>query len=138
MSVQRRQSPAAEKFRPGFVISILVLFAVIYVIGISIPAAPTNPRAAEVRLAARHVLQVVHSYRGQHAGRAPLDTPELLTQLGEAELPVDPWGRPLTYHHSGAKHESTYMLSLGADGNQGGSGEDQDVVIVVGDAEPGQ
>ena len=39
-------------------------------------------------------------------------------------LPKDPWGNPYEYRVSGSSVEIT---SLGADGRQGGSGEDADV-----------
>lgn len=132
MSANRKQKEP-QGFRPIYVVVILAIFGLMYAIGTAIPQAPRNPRAAEVRQAARPVLDVVRSYRALHAGRAPFDLAELLTQLGDSALPLDPWGRALTYHHSNAKHESTYLLSLGADGAQGGSGEDQDVVVGVGD-----
>jgi general secretion pathway protein G len=40
------------------------------------------------------------------------------------ELPVDPWGRPYRYF---VRDEKSYVLSLGEDGQLGGTGEAADV-----------
>jgi general secretion pathway protein G len=43
-------------------------------------------------------------------------------------IPVDPWGRPYAYKSPGDVNAQSYdLLSLGRDGQQGGSGEDADV-----------
>ena len=43
-------------------------------------------------------------------------------------IPLDPWGRPYAYKSPGdANAESYDLLSLGRDGQPGGSGEDADV-----------
>ncbi len=44
----------------------------------------------------------------------------------KAESLVDPWGRPYIYRYPGKSGEYD-LYSLGADGQEGGSGEDQDV-----------
>ncbi|MBL8857078.1 MAG: type II secretion system protein GspG [Planctomycetes bacterium] len=145
MSARPRPKPETRAFKPGYLIAIAVFGAGIYAIGTAIPKLPSNPRAAEVRLAARPVVEAVRVFRAQHAGRAPLDLAELLAAehngarllvLPDGLLPLDAWGRPLTYHHAGTKHESTYLLSLGADGLEGGQGEDHDIVIGVGESRP--
>ena len=43
------------------------------------------------------------------------------------EVPVDPWGNPYVYQSPG-EHGDFDIISLGADGNPGGEGEDVDVV----------
>jgi len=40
-------------------------------------------------------------------------------------LPADPWGRPYVYRQPG-EHGDYDLYSLGADGREGGEGEDQD------------
>ena len=42
------------------------------------------------------------------------------------EVPKDPWGAPYQYHAPGAKGDYD-LLSLGRDGQPGGSGEDADI-----------
>lgn len=44
--------------------------------------------------------------------------------LKKGEVPDDPWGNPYEYRYSGGIPE---IISLGADGRQGGSGEDADI-----------
>jgi general secretion pathway protein G len=43
-------------------------------------------------------------------------------------IPLDPWGRPYTYKSPGQVNTESYdLLSLGRDGQSGGTGEDADV-----------
>ncbi len=44
-------------------------------------------------------------------------------------VPLDPWQRPYLYVAPGEQNQSGYdLLSLGADGKVGGTGEDEDIV----------
>jgi general secretion pathway protein G len=43
------------------------------------------------------------------------------------EVPMDPWGRPYVYNCPG-QHGDYDLVSLGADGQEGGEGENADVV----------
>jgi len=44
------------------------------------------------------------------------------------EVPLDPWGREYVYRSPGVENPTMYdLLSLGRDGEAGGSGEDTDV-----------
>jgi len=43
------------------------------------------------------------------------------------EVPLDPWGNPYVYE-SPSDHGDYSIISLGADGNPGGEGEDTDIV----------
>ena len=42
-------------------------------------------------------------------------------------VPNDPWDRPFIYRFPGRHGQAFDLLSLGADGREGGSGENQDV-----------
>jgi len=43
-------------------------------------------------------------------------------------IPLDPWGRPYTYKAPGEVNRESYdLLSLGRDGQPGGTGEDADI-----------
>lgn len=44
----------------------------------------------------------------------------------QKDIPDDPWGNPYLYKHPGDKAEYD-LYSLGADGQEGGEGEDADV-----------
>ncbi len=50
-------------------------------------------------------------------------------------IPLDPWGRPYAYKSPGDVNAESYdLLSLGRDGQPGGSGEDSDVTSWEGSA----
>ena len=46
--------------------------------------------------------------------------------LKKSELPDDPWGNPFTYRYPG-QNGGIDIVSLGADGQPGGQGEDADI-----------
>ena len=53
-------------------------------------------------------------------------------------IPLDPWGRSYLYHSPGEVNPDSYdLLSLGRDGQPGGSGEDADVTSWGGSSGPG-
>jgi len=45
-----------------------------------------------------------------------------------SEMPADPWGKPYVYRSPGDGGKDYDLMTLGADGKPGGTGEDQDVV----------
>jgi general secretion pathway protein G len=47
--------------------------------------------------------------------------------LEKAQIPSDPWGRPYVYMSPGVKNKDFDLKSLGADGEEGGEGENADV-----------
>ena len=52
-------------------------------------------------------------------------------------IPLDPWGRPYTYKSPGEVNVQSYdLLSLGRDGQLGGTGEDADVTSWENDRRP--
>lgn len=55
-------------------------------------------------------------------GQGPWDGPYL-----SKEVPPDPWGRPYVYRSPG-EHGDYDLYSMGADGQDGGEGENADVV----------
>ncbi len=44
------------------------------------------------------------------------------------EVPMDPWGNPYVYKFPGEHGEEPEIISLGADGREGGEGENADIV----------
>jgi len=42
-------------------------------------------------------------------------------------LPLDPWGREYIYEYPARKSKKFDLYTLGADGMEGGSGEDTDI-----------
>lgn len=52
-------------------------------------------------------------------------------------IPLDPWGRPYTYKSPGEVNPQSYdLLSLGRDGQVGGTGEDADVTSWANERHP--
>jgi general secretion pathway protein G len=47
--------------------------------------------------------------------------------LAKPELPADPWGRPYVYETGGQASDGFRIRSYGADGKEGGKGEDADI-----------
>ncbi len=47
--------------------------------------------------------------------------------LEKSQIPVDPWGKPYVYLSPGVKNKDFDLKSLGADGEEGGEGENQDI-----------
>ncbi len=47
--------------------------------------------------------------------------------LEKGQIPMDPWNRPYMYLSPGVKNKDFDLKSLGADGEEGGEGENQDV-----------
>jgi general secretion pathway protein G len=47
--------------------------------------------------------------------------------LEKAKVPEDPWGRPYVYMAPGIKNRDFDLKSLGADGEEGGEGENADI-----------
>lgn len=44
------------------------------------------------------------------------------------DIPMDPWGRPYLYQYPGEHGDEPDIVSLGADGQAGGEGNDADIV----------
>jgi len=47
--------------------------------------------------------------------------------LEKGKVPLDPWGRPYVYLSPGIKNKDFDLKSLGADGEEGGEGENADI-----------
>jgi len=47
--------------------------------------------------------------------------------LGANEVPVDPWGNPYVYFSPGLNGEDFSIISYGADGVEGGEGDNRDI-----------
>ena len=59
---------------------------------------------------------------------ASLNRPERYRQGGYVRrLPDDPWGNPYQYRQPGRDNRPFEIISLGADGQEGGEGNDADI-----------
>jgi general secretion pathway protein G len=109
------------------VIVIIGLLATVVVINV-MPAQDTaRMRKAEADIATLE--QGVEMYRlnrmNYPAGDAGLQA--LVTEGFIKRLPDDPWGNPYRYAAPGREGRSFDIYSLGADGQEGGEGDDADI-----------
>lgn len=58
----------------------------------------------------------------------PGDMPNWSGPYLPKEVPLDPWGRPYEYKYPGEHGEDPDVISLGADGQPGGDGNNADIV----------
>lgn len=59
---------------------------------------------------------------------APANEPMWHGSYLKKGVPLDPWGSPYSYKMPGSNDHEYEIVSLGADGKQGGTGEDADIV----------
>ena len=136
----RRRKHAQEGY------SLLELLVVLAILGLIIAiAAPrvigyfeaSKAKAAKIQIsnlaAALDLYRLANGgYPSEQAGlKALVEKPEGATTwdgpfLNRADGIVDPWGRPYLYKLPGA-HGAVDISSLGADGKEGGAGDDQDL-----------
>jgi len=121
---------------------LIVLVVIGLIAAVAVPQLMKMLGGAKHRAAAIQIETVVHgvdnfqldtgAYPSQEQGLAALWTApgEVPTWSGpyvrrEKQL-VDPWGHPLVYHVPGKSHPYA-VLTLGADGQPGGTGENADI-----------
>jgi general secretion pathway protein G len=141
-----RPSPRSDR-RAGF--TLVELMVVIVIIGllatvVAINVLPSQDRAmtGKARADVATLEQAVETYRldnlvfpttqqGLQALVAPpagLTQPERYRQGGYVRrLPEDPWGNPYQYRHPSAHGGQFDVWSWGADGREGGEGNDADI-----------
>lgn len=59
---------------------------------------------------------------------APENQPQWAGPYLTKDIPMDPWGRPYLYKYPGEHGDEPDIISLGADGQAGGDGNNADVV----------
>lgn len=144
MSSNSRRNSSFFSLGGALSLGATTLIVIGFVLGECIPLLPArNPKSLEVVELARPIVAVIDEFRAQHADAPPRDLAELLRSVSEHEprllandgsLPLDPWGRPLLYETSVPPHYTqTYIRSLGAEGREGGFGENRDIAVWAGD-----
>jgi general secretion pathway protein G len=115
------------------VVAIIGILATLVVVRYSGKTDEAKVAAAKSQLA--QIESAVVSFNA-HVGRLPRGLDELVTPPSGAsawqeggyfkgkKVPNDPWGNPFVYKGSGRRFE---VLSLGADGREGGTGVDADL-----------
>ncbi len=141
--IERRIAEARRK-RAGF--TLVELMVVIVIIGllatvVAINVLPSQDRAmlGKARADISVLEQAIETYRLDNltfpddlqaltAPPAGLARPERYRQGGYIRrLPEDPWGNPYQYRRPGAHGGQFDVYSLGADGREGGEGNDADL-----------
>jgi len=124
--------------RPGRTdgFSLVELMVVIVIIGllatiVIINVMPAADRAANTKTRAdiATLEQAVEMYRLDHQTYPPADEglQALIAGRYIRRLPDDPWGNPYRYSVPGPDGAPFQILSWGADGREGGTGEDADI-----------
>jgi general secretion pathway protein G len=143
----RRQLGSPRAVANGF--SLVELMVVIFIIGllatvVLINVLPSQDKAMRVKAQGDIATlgQALEMYRldtmaypGPAEGLAALRSPPANLAMPQnyraggyiKELPSDPWGRPYQYQVPGREGRAFDILSLGADGKPGGTGNDADI-----------
>ena len=103
--------------------------------GVLASSGSADVRRAQARINIKWIQEALLVYAHDHAGAYPSKLDVLVepgasgkTYFGERrELPLDPWERAFQYEPPTAEHPSARIVSLGADGKPGGTGEDADI-----------
>ncbi|WP_114951802.1 type II secretion system major pseudopilin GspG [Sphingosinicella terrae] len=132
--LSRRRGARARRREEGF--SLVELMVVIVIIGllatiVIVNVMPAADRAAVTKARAdiANLGQAVELYRLDHS-RYPTGDEGLQALISGnyiRRLPEDPWGNPYRYSAPGQDGRPFAIASLGADGREGGTGEDEDI-----------
>ncbi|MCS6627076.1 type II secretion system major pseudopilin GspG [Roseibacterium beibuensis] len=144
MTEIERKTAAARRKRAGF--TLVELMVVIVIIGllatvVAINVLPSQDKAmvGKARADISVLEQAIETYRLDNlafpddlqalvAAPAGLARPERYRQGGYVRrLPEDPWGNPYQYRRPSAHGGQFDVFSLGADGREGGEGNDADL-----------
>jgi len=144
MTESQRKIAEARRKRAGF--TLVELMVVIVIIGllatvVAINVLPSQDKAmvGKARADIAVLEQAIETYRLDNmtfpdtlqalvSAPAGLARPERYRQGGYVRrLPEDPWGNPYQYRRPGADGRQFDVFSLGADGREGGEGNDADL-----------
>ena len=139
-----RKTTRTSRARLGFtLIEALVIVIIIGVlVGLVVPRLFSRVGQAKSKVAQQKMVsieQAIEMFRYDYE-RFPRTLQELVTQPSDIDADtwtepslrakdlIDPWGNPFVYRFPGTRAEFD-LMSLGADGQEGGENEDQDITI---------
>lgn len=129
-----RSAPLVAQTRRGMtLVEILVVLAILSIlmaiIGTQVWGNYQKGLVSVSEAAMRQVEQQLTIYSAQHRGKFPSTSDGLTSVYGTGEdLPLDGWGNEFQYYSPGSHGDHKYeIISLGADGQEGGDGNDADI-----------
>ncbi len=130
-AVRRALAIASRRGRRGMsLVEVMVVIAIILtlmsVIGYGVMTVFQNSRVDTTKLQMGRVAERVQIYSLRHKG--PPSTSEGLAAVYEGEeVPTDSWGNEFRYVSPGPNGRDFDLISLGADGQEGGTGRNADI-----------
>lgn len=138
MSIYSMQDFFAN-FKPLFVVVFVLLVTIAFIGVVSAPLLPMKYQKINQAKAELQQLSTALSNYYADKDRYPQyllgliideQTPTAsVNYLGLNALPKDPWGNDYQYHYPSLHGKAYDLFSFGADGKQGGKGEDADIRI---------
>lgn len=123
--------------RRGFsLIELLVVLVILALLaGIVLPRFLDQQKKGQRQAAVTQIgsfKSAIQLYMLDNKGQTPGDLADLINgdknYLSDVKsIPPDPWGNPYTYEAPGPDGEDFVVRSLGADGKEGGTGDDADI-----------
>ncbi len=134
----RKSEKRARRDASGFtLVELMVVIAIIAglatIVGVNLFGALSESEVTQATAQIRNFKTALTSYRitfnkfptTQEGLNALVQNPKQKSFLDAPEVPLDPWGNPYVYTSENGKDFK--ILSYGADGVPGGSGEDGDI-----------
>ena len=131
----RLATPRFVNRRGMTLVEILVVLAILSIlmaiIGTQVYKNFQRAQVSATGVSIRQVEQQLTIYSAQHRGKFPSTSEGLVAVYGsgaDADIPTDSWGNEFQYYSPGTHGDHKYeIISLGADGQEGGDGTDADI-----------
>ena len=111
------------------VVVIAIILTLMSVVGYGVIQVFNNAQVDTTKLSMRNVQTQVDTYMVRKRGKVPSSGEGLKAIFGDMDTPRDAWGNEFKYVSPGPNGEKYDLISLGADGKEGGSGNDADLKL---------